>query len=73
MEAQNASIESLNNVILQKDTTIGKKENKIKELNQVISLKKKDLKISEYSLKEKEITIDNLKKLSAKNSKLITK
>ena len=73
IEAQNASIENLNNIILQKDTTIEKKENKIKELNQDISLNKKNLKKSEISLLEKDIEIDNLKKLSSKNSQLITR
>ena len=73
IEAQNASIENLNNIILQKDTTIEKKENKIKELNQDISLNQQNLKKSENSLLVKEIEIDNLKKLSSKNSRLITR
>ena len=73
IEAKNASLEPLNNVILQKDTTIEKKENKIKELNQDISLNKQNLIKSENSLLVKEIEIDNLKKLSSKNSQLITK
>lgn len=73
IEAQSASIENLNNIILEKNTTIEKKENKIKELNQDISLNKKNLKKSEISLLEKDIEIDNLKKLSSKNSQLITR
>ena len=72
IQTQKINIDSLNNIILKKDISIEENEKDINELKHDLSKKKKDLNQNVSSLNEKDIIINNLSHLTAKNSQKIT-
>jgi len=73
IEAQALNIQTLNEIILKKETIIGEKDESLKDLKQDISNKNKDLKQNKMYLNESKIKIDNQSKKLIKNSQLINK
>ena len=70
---QNASIDYLKSIIVNKDITIEINEKNIKELKDDLSTKKKDLKENTFSLNESQIKLDNLIMIEEKMSQDIIK